>query len=165
LAARPTAIHATAVAIERRGLLIVGPSKAGKSRLALALIEISTRRHRIRLIGDDRILLSPTAAGLVARPHPRIAGFIERRGLGIVAMPHAPSAPIVAIVDLGEDAPSTALLAVRALGGAGLPALALAAPRGDAVRRDMVLRWFRGLRATNASQGTPKTPHRRQTGF
>lgn len=134
---RPTAIHATAVSIHGSALLIVGRSKAGKSRLAIALIDASTARRPIRLIGDDRVLLSRCAGGLVARPHPRIAGFIERRGLGIVAMRHEDAAPVVAIVDLGRGPAATGLL-----DGAGLPSLALADPSDDAGRRDVVLRWF-----------------------
>lgn len=95
------AIHATAVAIARRGLLILGPSGSGKSRLAFALIAASTPLCLIRLVGDDRILITTGAGELVARPHPRIAGFIERRGLGIVAVPFVESAPVVALINLG----------------------------------------------------------------
>lgn len=95
------AVHATAVAIAGRALLILGPSGSGKSSLARALIAASTAHCPIRLVGDDRILLTSGPRGLVARPHPRIAGFIECRGLGIVAVPFVVSAPVTAIIDLG----------------------------------------------------------------
>ena len=98
--------------------------------------------------GDDRILLStraggpPTGAGApVARPHPRIAGFIERRGLGIVASPHVDAAPVAGIVEL--DPPSGAV-SVREAAGLDLPRLAIARvddPREAAAR---VLRWWDG---------------------
>ena len=99
-------IHASAVSIGGRGLLILGASRSGKSRLALALIAASRPACPIVLIGDDRILLSVGGGGLVARPHPRIAGFIERRGLGIVASPHAEKAPVAGFVELGPPSPS-----------------------------------------------------------
>ena len=82
------AVHATGVAIGSRALLILGRSRAGKSRTACALIGLSRPNRPIRLIGDDRILLRVTRHGVLARPHPRIAGFIEKRGLGPSGIPH-----------------------------------------------------------------------------
>ena len=93
-------IHATAVAIGDRALLLRGASRAGKSRLALALIARTTPAQPIRLIGDDRMQLLGGADGVLARPHPRIAGFIERRGLGLVAMPWVAQARVGGVVDL-----------------------------------------------------------------
>lgn len=104
-ACRDLAIHASAVAIGGRALVIRGPSRSGKSRLAAALVGASTPQRPIVLLGDDRILLRKGTAGLVARPHPRIAGFIERRGLGIVAMPFTDRARVGAVVDLGPSEP------------------------------------------------------------
>ena len=99
------AIHATAISIAGQALLIVGPSRSGKSRLALALIAASTRQRPIRLVGDDRVLLARRRGRLVARAHPRIEGFIECRGLGILAVPFEPSAPVLSLVDLGSKTP------------------------------------------------------------
>ncbi len=124
-APKPTQpIHASAVSIGGRGLLILGPSRSGKSRLACALIAASRPTRPIVLIGDDRILLSTGRNSLVARPHPRIAGFIERRGLGIVASPHADEAPVAGYIEL--DRPFASMASVRDLAGSGLPNLAIA---------------------------------------
>lgn len=63
--------QASAVAIKGRALLFEGPPGAGKSSLALALIE-----HGARLIGDDGVTLLRTQAGeLIAAPPPRIEGL------------------------------------------------------------------------------------------
>ena len=98
------AIHASAVAIGGRALLIAGRSGTGKSRLATALVAASTRERRIELVGDDRVLLVQGARGLAVRPHPRIAGFIERRGLGIVAVAWCGCAMVAGLAILGNDA-------------------------------------------------------------
>ena len=48
-------IHASAVLVEGRGVLLRGPSGSGKSSLALALLLAD--RERNRLIADDRVAL------------------------------------------------------------------------------------------------------------
>ena len=129
------AVHATAVAIGARALLISGRSRAGKSRLAAALVAASTPRRRIVLVGDDRVILSRTALGLVARPHPRIAGFLERRGLGVVAVPWRARATVAGVAMLDDDvAPYPARLE-------NLPALRLVGC-DDAARAGAVLAWW-----------------------
>ena len=129
------AIHATAVAIEDRALLILGRSGAGKSRLACALVAASTPRRRILLVADDRVLLLDSARGLEARPHPRTAGFIERRGLGLVATPWRERAIVAAMAILGDDA------APCALERQNLPAIRLV-EISEALRREAVLSWW-----------------------
>lgn len=98
-------VHATAVAFGAGGVLIVGPSGAGKSALALALIEAARRAGRFaRLVGDDRVSLVAAHGRLIARPHPAIAGRIERRGSGLEATPHEPASAIALVIDLGAPA-------------------------------------------------------------
>ena len=93
-------VHATAVVIGEAGVLIRGASGAGKTSLALALIDAATARGRFaRLVGDDRVLLEPCNGRLVARPHPAIAGRVERRGQGVSAEGHEGAAVLRAIVD------------------------------------------------------------------
>ncbi|MDR3460993.1 MAG: HPr kinase/phosphatase C-terminal domain-containing protein [Beijerinckiaceae bacterium] len=99
----PLAVHATAVAIDGRAVLIRGPSKVGKSTLALALIEGSTPAQPVTLIGDDRIILSRRGDDVLASPHPRIAGLIEKRGYGILSMPYAFNIPLAGVIDLRLD--------------------------------------------------------------
>ena len=52
-------VHACAVLIGARALLIRGPAGSGKSRLALALIEAAEagRLRFARLVADDRVRL------------------------------------------------------------------------------------------------------------
>lgn len=97
-------LHATAVAIDGRALLIFGRSRAGKSRLAAGLLSASRPGRRIVLVGDDRIFLQETSLGWDVRPHPRTSGFLERRGLGLVAVPWCGCSPLAATATLDEDA-------------------------------------------------------------
>ena len=136
-------IHATAIAIRHHALLILGPSRSGKSRLALALIAASRPLRPIVLIGDDRILLSTRADRLVARPHPRIAGFIERRGLGIVASPFRERAPVGALVVLGGS--GMARETCRDNNAQNLPCLPIVQAHDARSSCAEVLRWWTSL--------------------
>lgn len=88
-------IHASAVAIGGRAVLIGGLSGSGKSDLALRLID-----RGAELISDDYTIVRRTPGGLVASAPPNIAGKIEVRGLGIVAMATATDVPVALFVDL-----------------------------------------------------------------
>jgi HPr kinase/phosphorylase len=104
-----TQIHATAIALDnRRAALILGPSGAGKSDLALRCILQGAwidGRHRLAtLVADDQVFIERSFDGLTAWTPDAIAGRIEVRGLGIVAMPHIPSAAVTLAVEL-VDAP------------------------------------------------------------
>ena len=81
-------VHATAIVVGERGILITGPSGSGKSRLAALLIGEGVRRGLFaRLVGDDRVALALRDGRIVARGHPAVAGLIERREEGILATP------------------------------------------------------------------------------
>ena len=97
------AIHASAIVVGEGCVLVRGPSGAGKSALALALLE-GARAHGLfaRLVGDDRIVLDVRDGRLLARPHPAIAGLVERRGLGLARCDHEPAAKVALVVDLVE---------------------------------------------------------------
>jgi serine kinase of HPr protein (carbohydrate metabolism regulator) len=102
-------IHATAIALDdRRAALILGPSGAGKSDLALRCILqgawVDGRHHLATLVADDQVIVERTFDGLRAWPPEAIAGRMEVRGLGIVAMPHIASAMVTLAVEL-TDAP------------------------------------------------------------
>ena len=98
-------IHASALAIGEHGILIRGPSGSGKTRLALALAAEASRDAFARLVADDRTLLSRHGGRIVARPHPAIAGLVERRGLGIVTVLSEPACRVSLVVDLVETWP------------------------------------------------------------
>jgi serine kinase of HPr protein (carbohydrate metabolism regulator) len=100
----PLYIHASAIALDDAAILISGASKAGKSTLAEALIALAQASgHRAALIGDDRVGLVEEAGALLVRPHPAIAGLIERRGVGIAHVPFQPQA--VARLEIALTAP------------------------------------------------------------
>lgn len=98
-------IHASAVAVGDRAVLIRGPSGCGKSRLAFDLI-CAGRTGMIpptTLIGDDRIVLSVHDGALVATGAARLKGMIEIRGLGIRNMEVVESGTLAVVVDLSSS--------------------------------------------------------------
>jgi serine kinase of HPr protein (carbohydrate metabolism regulator) len=114
-------VRGTSVAIGGRAVLIEGQSGSGKSDLALRLID----RGAI-LISDDYTVLVRDKQGLNARPAANIAGRIEVRGVGIVAMPHAETAPLGLVVRLVEKPERLPVDdAARRIAGVEIPEIAL----------------------------------------
>src|SRR5262245_25653584 len=95
-------IHASAVLVGARAVLIRGPAGSGKSRLAMALLRVGTSGMLpfTRLIGDDRVHVEPAHGRLLIRPADRLAGLIEVRGLGIRRLPYEPLAVAGLVIDL-----------------------------------------------------------------
>jgi serine kinase of HPr protein (carbohydrate metabolism regulator) len=93
-------IHASCVAIDGIGVLIEGKSGSGKSDLALRLID-----RGARLVSDDYTLLVREKGGLIARAPANLAGKIEVRGLGILAIDHVEDIPVKLLVAINDDAP------------------------------------------------------------
>jgi HPr kinase/phosphorylase len=87
--------HATCIALAGKGLLLRGFSGAGKSDLALRLIDGGAE-----LVADDQVLCQTIDGAVFASPPPVISGLIEVRGLGLMRMAHLPRAEIVLAVDL-----------------------------------------------------------------
>ena len=88
-------VHASCVLLDDRGLLILGDSGAGKTTLALGLIDRWRRAGRFaRLVADDRTLLWSSGRRVLARPHPRLAGDYELYGYGIRGTAHEPAAVV-----------------------------------------------------------------------
>jgi len=116
-----TVLHASCVAIGGRGVLLTGGSGAGKSDLALRLID----RGAI-LVGDDGVVVAARDGRLHARPGSNIEGQIEVRGLGILAFPWK-EAPIALAVALDQPVPRMPeeLLPVQLIEGLTLPLIAL----------------------------------------
>ena len=129
----PPTIHATAVLVGARAVLIRGPAGSGKSSLAFALIRAgeSGALPFARLIGDDRVHVEAAHGRLLVRPAPTIAGLIEIRGLGIRRLPHEPVAAVGLVVDLAaadaERLPARES-ALTEIAGIALPRLAVAPP-------------------------------------
>jgi HPr kinase/phosphorylase len=122
-------IHASAVLIGARAVLIRGPAGSGKSRLALALIRAGGTLPFTRLVGDDRVHLEAAHGRLTVRPAEALAGLIEVRGLGIRRLPYEPIAVVGLVVDLAaadaERLPARET-AVTEVSGIAFPRLAVA---------------------------------------
>jgi len=123
-------VHASAVLVGTRAVLIRGPSGAGKSQLALEIIE-SARSGLLlfaRLVGDDRVHLQTAGGRLLVRSVEALAGLIEVRDVGILRLPHEPSAVVGLVVDLAADAERLpdAKEQQSVLEGISLPRLAVA---------------------------------------
>jgi HPr kinase/phosphorylase len=95
-------IHASALLVGPRAILIRGPSGSGKSQLALALISAAQAGilRFARLVADDRAVLVKHHGRIVVRPVAALAGLIEVRGLGIQRLPHESAAVLGRVVDL-----------------------------------------------------------------
>jgi HPr kinase/phosphorylase len=125
-----TTVHASAVLIGARAVLIRGPSGAGKSRLAFDLIEggRSGGAGFTRLVGDDRVHLQAAGGRLLVRPADTLAGLIELRGVGILQRDHEASAVVGFVVDLAAaDAERLPVPGETVVEGVALPRLAVAA--------------------------------------
>ncbi len=85
----------TSIALDGYCILLRGDSSAGKSDLALRLIDAGGE-----LISDDYTDLAAEDGRLVATAPASLRGLIEVRGLGVVRIPAASAAPLVAVVDL-----------------------------------------------------------------
>jgi HPr kinase/phosphorylase len=92
-------VHATAIALEDDAILLRGPPGAGKSDLALRLIEGGAR-----LLADDQTLLRRADNHVLVRAPAAIAGLIEVRGVGIVRVESLDEAPLALVVDLVPSA-------------------------------------------------------------
>lgn len=100
-------IHASCVALGRAGngfgapaeagVLLLGPSGAGKSDLALRLIATGAE-----LVADDRTELAARDGALIAAPPPALAGLIEVRNVGIVALPYRARVRLAVAIDLAQ---------------------------------------------------------------
>lgn len=90
-------IHASCVAIDGRGVLLVGPSGVGKSDVALRLIDAGAE-----LVSDDQTMLRLDGETIIAGPPPAIAGLLEVRGVGLLRLNWA-EASVRLYVELMEE--------------------------------------------------------------
>lgn len=130
-------IHATCVAIGGRAVLLCGASGSGKSDLALRLID-----RGAELVSDDQVLITRDGDTLRASPPATIAGKIEVRGLGILAMPHRTAMPVSLLIQLDDPIARMPLDArSRTLAGIEVPVIALPAFEASApIKAELALR-------------------------
>ena len=137
-------VHATAVAIEGNSVLLRGPPGAGKSDLALRLIDGGAQ-----LVADDQAELHRAAERILVRSPTAIAGLLEVRGIGIVRVGAPAGAPLALLVDLVspeevERLPEPRLEEVL---GLAIPLITLAAFEASAAAKIRIaVREFSALR-------------------
>lgn len=91
-------IHASTVAKDGRAVLLTGLSGAGKSDLALRLID-----RGFTLVSDDQTLVKRQGSRLLASCPPTIAGKIEIRGIGIIDMDYVTDVPVALLAELTSE--------------------------------------------------------------
>jgi serine kinase of HPr protein (carbohydrate metabolism regulator) len=122
-------IHACAVILGDRGVLVTGPSGSGKSRLALLLVQHFRRQGRFaRLVADDRVLLEAVSGRLAAAAPPPLAGLVEVRGFGPARVAAEPAAIVDLLVRLvpAAEAPRLQDPLMDEIEGCDVPCLLLA---------------------------------------
>jgi serine kinase of HPr protein (carbohydrate metabolism regulator) len=142
-------IHVSSVAIDGRAVLIGGRSGAGKSDLALRLID-----RGAALISDDYTFVKRVKGQAIASAPERIAGKIELRGVGIVTMETAQEVPVALYVDLsGEPVRLPDGKDRIAVAGLPIPSVALDGHHASApLKVEAALRMF-GLSVQGISAG------------
>lgn len=137
-------IHATAVVVDGKGLLITGKSGAGKTSLALTLIDMCrARQGRAFFIADDQVWLSTVNGRLVAEAPATISGLVELRGFGPASIANERRAIIDALVALDDNnnAPRVHLQERGLLQGVTLPKLTLPVVSSNGSAR-AILAWI-----------------------
>ncbi len=125
----PVNMHATAVVLGDRGVLVAGPSGSGKTALALALVDrIRAGGGFARLVSDDQVFLSGHDGRLLCRAPATIAGLAEVRGIGPTPFVHEPAAVVDLVVRLVPHAEVQRLpdATEETLAGCIVPGIALA---------------------------------------
>ena len=92
-------VHATAIALAGKAVLLRGAPGSGKSDLALRLVE-----EGAALIADDQTRLSRRGGELWAQAPAALKDLMEVRGIGIVRMHALTEAPVALLIDLVAEA-------------------------------------------------------------
>ncbi len=129
-------LHASCIGLKGRAVLIAGRSGAGKSDLALRLID-----RGASLVSDDYTLLRRVGTRLLASAPPNIVGMMEVRGVGLIELPFERDLPTALIIDLDEPVARMPDGQVkRSVAGVDLPVIGLAAFEASApIKVEMAL--------------------------
>ncbi|MGE0629461.1 MAG: HPr kinase/phosphorylase [Hyphomicrobiaceae bacterium] len=96
-------IHATAISVAGRAVLIRGPSGFGKSDLALRCLAVTRppfASEPPQLVADDQVMAEVAEGGVQLRPPASIAGLIEVRGWGVIRIGSVAQARLELVADL-----------------------------------------------------------------
>lgn len=94
-------LHATTVQLRGCGVMLMGQSGAGKTEIALSLIErASMRGEPASLVSDDRTLLHVEDGRLIASVPDSLAGGVEIRGAGLFTVAYVKQTPLDLVVNL-----------------------------------------------------------------
>jgi serine kinase of HPr protein (carbohydrate metabolism regulator) len=132
-------VHASAVAIDGRAVLIGGRSGTGKSDLALRLID-----RGASLISDDYTHIRRVKDQAIAGAPATIVGKIEIRGVGIVDLEPAADVPVALFIDLDREPERIPDMGERRmLAGVSIPTIGLAGFEASApLKVEAALRLF-----------------------
>ncbi len=122
-------LHATAMVIGDRGVLITGASGSGKTTLALALLAAARSDGRFAvLVSDDQVLVSAAGGRLVCAAPAAIAGLVEVRGRTPQTIASVPDAVVDLVVALvaEDDTPRFSDDVVIDIAGCSIALLTLA---------------------------------------
>lgn len=115
-------LHAGCMALDGRGVLLIGRSGCGKSDVALRLVD-----RGWALVADDYVTLIADRGRLLASPPATIAGRMEVRGVGLVDLPFETGVPICLAILLGQQPDRMPEPGVWLHEGVSIPALPLLA--------------------------------------
>lgn len=96
-AGKEISVNASAIALEEKGVLIIGPSGSGKSTLAIEMISLGAI-----LVADDQTNVMVGPDGLYLSPPKSNAGLIESRYLGILKLPWQENIKLTTVIDLSK---------------------------------------------------------------
>ena len=117
-------IHASCVALSGAAVLLRGAPGAGKSDLALRLVDGGGM-----LVADDLCEIRRKGgrllADLPAAVEPRFRGRIELRGIGFLTLPYAGATPLSLVADLSSVAGDGDCLGKAVYLGVALPLVVL----------------------------------------
>ncbi|MHC1547351.1 HPr kinase/phosphorylase [Phyllobacterium sp. K27] len=98
-------IHATAVVVGDRGIIIMGASGSGKSSVANALLQRASAEGRYAaLVSDDQCFVRAVSGRLICSAPDTLRGGMEVRGSGLHVFAYEPCAVIHLVVRLVETA-------------------------------------------------------------
>jgi len=96
-------LHATAIAVAGRGVLLRGPSGTGKSDLALRCLTLAAQPllpGPVTLIADDRVVACREGARVMLSAPAALSGLIEVRGIGPVRIAPITEAALALAIDI-----------------------------------------------------------------